>query len=193
MNAHRPLTEEEKQALLRLARHAIKGRLENRTYPPPPLTELPERLRVEGASFVTLTLQEALRGCIGSLQATRPLAHDVHHNALAAAFQDPRFPPLRAPELDQITIEVSALTAPQSLEYEGPEELIQKLRPDIDGVVLRQGMRSATFLPQVWEKLPRPEEFLANLCYKAGLSSNAWRQPETEIKIYQVDKFSEAG
>jgi len=193
VNAQRPLTDEEKRRLLRIARDAIEQYLREGTASPPSLASLPLRLREDGASFVTLTSHGTLRGCIGSLRALRPLAHDVHHNALAAAFQDPRFPPLRAQELGKIVVEVSVLSAPQPLDYEGPEDLLRKLRPHVDGVVLKRGLRRATFLPQVWEKISQPEVFLAQLCYKAGLPPETWRQSDVEILTYQVDKFSEEG
>ncbi len=192
MNKHRPLTEEEKETLLRVARTAIEEQLQNPPDQPPELDQLPARLQANGASFVTLTLNEQLHGCIGSLQARRPLAHDVHQNALAAAFRDPRFRPLQKQEVDLIVIEVSVLSAPEPLAYADAEDLVQKLRPHVDGVVLKKGLHRATFLPQVWEKLPRPEEFLAHLCYKAGLPPNAWQQPDIEINTYQVTKFTEA-
>lgn len=192
MNKHRPLTEEEKETLLRVARTAIEEQLQNPPDQPPELDQLPARLQANGASFVTLTLNEQLHGCIGSLQARRPLAHDVHQNALAAAFRDPRFRPLQKQEVDLIVIEVSVLSAPEPLAYTDAEDLVQKLRPHVDGVVLKKGLHRATFLPQVWEKLPRPEEFLAHLCYKAGLPPNAWQQPDIEINTYQVTKFTEA-
>ena len=189
MSQHRPLNEEEKKTLLRLARKALSNQLSDPPAKPPNLDDMPARLRADGASFVTLTQNEQLRGCIGSLRAQRPLAHDVHHNALAAAFQDPRFPSLRKPELEHITIEVSVLSKPEPLQYADAHDLLQKLRPHVDGIVLKRGMHRATFLPQVWEKLPQPETFLANLCYKAGLPPDAWRQPDVEIDTYQVDKF----
>lgn len=192
MNKHRPLTEEEKETLLRVARTAIEEQLQNPPDQPPELDQLPARLQANGASFVTLTLNEQLHGCIGSLQARRPLAHDVHQNALAAAFRDPRFRPLQKQEVDLIVIEVSVLSAPEPLAYADAEDLVQKLRPHVDGVVLKKRLHRATFLPQVWEKLPRPEEFLAHLCYKAGLPPNAWQQPDIEINTYQVTKFTEA-
>jgi AmmeMemoRadiSam system protein A len=192
VNKHRPLTEEEKETLLRVARTAIEEQLQNPPDQPPELDQLPARLQANGASFVTLTLNEQLHGCIGSLQARRPLAHDVHQNALAAAFRDPRFRPLQKQEVDLIVIEVSVLSAPEPLAYADAEDLVQKLRPHVDGVVLKKGLHRATFLPQVWEKLPRPEEFLAHLCYKAGLPPNAWQQPDIEINTYQVTKFTEA-
>lgn len=191
MNSDRPLTTEEKQMLLRIAREAIEAQLRNPPPRPPALTDLSPQLQLDGASFVTLTDHGELRGCIGSLQARRPLAHDVYHNALGAAFKDPRFPPLREGELAQITVEVSVLSQPEPLEYANAEALLDKLRPHVDGVVLKRGLRRATFLPQVWEKLPQPETFLTHLCYKAGLPPDAWRRSDVEIETYQVDKFKE--
>lgn len=192
MNQHRPLNEEEKQTLLQLARNAIEKQLKDPPAQPPALDELSPRLRIDGASFVTLTDQGQLRGCIGSLQARRPLAHDVHSNALAAAFQDPRFPPLHQSDLEHITIEISVLSQPEPLVCKSTDERLEKLRPHVDGLVLKCGMRRATFLPQVWEKLPQPETFLAHLCHKAGLPSDAWRRQDVEIDTYQVDKFKES-
>ncbi len=183
------LTTAERKTLLQIARRAISQQARGESVPALELESLTPRLQETGASFVTLTLAGRLRGCIGSLTGRRPLAQDVQANALAAAFRDPRFPPLRAGELAALTMEISVLSAPQPLAYDGSPELIAKLRPGIDGVVLQRGMRRATFLPQVWEQLREPQEFLAHLCVKAGLPSNAWRQPGIEISIYQVEKF----
>ena len=177
--------------LLRLAREAIQSTLKGKDPVTPQLHTLPPKLQEEGASFVTLTIREQLRGCIGSLVAHRPLAIDVQQNALAAAFNDPRFPPLSETELSSLHIEISILSKPQPLAFENSEDLLKKLRPEIDGVVLEQGFHRATFLPQVWEQLSTTEEFLSHLCYKAGLPANAWRWPDITIKTYQVEKFEE--
>ncbi len=186
------LTPKIRRFLLDLARSAIEKELTGATSLAVSIEDAPPALHEDGASFVTLHQRSgALRGCIGSLVARRPLIEDVQANAKAAAFQDPRFPPLREEELADIVIEVSILSAPEPLAYDGPEELIKKLRPHIDGVVLERGWNRATFLPQVWEQLPEPEKFLAHLCYKAGLSPDAWRNQEVKISIYQVEKFSE--
>ncbi|MFP4344082.1 MAG: AmmeMemoRadiSam system protein A [Anaerolineales bacterium] len=186
-----PFTESEREKLLQIARDALQERLGNRRPQQLDLEALPDRLRQDGASFVTLTQQGQLRGCIGSLTAYRPLVVDVQENAVAAAFRDPRFPPLTAPELEKIRVEVSVLSKPQPLEHAGPEDLLSRLRPNVDGVVLERGWNRATFLPQVWEQLPQTEEFLSHLCYKAGLPSNAWQWPDVEISTYQVEKFKE--
>jgi AmmeMemoRadiSam system protein A len=145
-----------------------------------------------GASFITLKKDGALRGCIGSIEATRSLLVDVEHNAVAAAFRDPRFPALRTVELTAITIEVSLLTVAVPLAGIALEShATAKLRPGIDGVILQLGARRATFLPQVWESLPDPFDFLAELKKKAGLAFDFW-SPELRLSLYQVQKWSEA-
>jgi AmmeMemoRadiSam system protein A len=185
------LTQEEKRILLKLAREAIEDAVCRRYLPPIDLSRLPERLREPGAAFVTLTEGGELRGCIGALEATQPLAVDVREHAAAAAVEDFRFPPVRPEELDRLEIEISRLTPPQPLEYDGPLDLMRKLHPGIDGVVLKDGIRRATFLPQVWEKLPNPGEFLDQLCLKMGLPRNTWRTRKLEVLIYQVEQFQE--
>ena len=186
------LSIEEQHILLRLAREAIReGLHQPAALPALDLEELPPRLQEEGAAFVTLTLAGNLRGCIGSLVARQPLAVDVQHNARAAAFEDPRFMSLTTAEFPRIKVEVSVLSPSQPLAYDGPDDLLRKLRPGVDGVVLERGWNRATFLPQVWEQLPDPEEFLAHLCYKAGLSPDAWRSSTLKISIYRVEKFKE--
>ncbi len=185
------LTEAEGHYLVRLARHTLEDALDQETAEPQP-PDHRERLHQPGAAFVTLHLRGGeLRGCIGSLNARRPLVDDVRANALAAAFEDPRFPPLTAEELSDIVIEVSVLTPAEPLDYQDPQDLLDKLRPGIDGVVIRRGWHRATFLPQVWDQLPTPEEFLGHLCYKAGLPATAWREGDLKIATYQVQEFKE--
>ncbi len=149
-------------------------------------------LKEKGAAFVTINkgAQHRLRGCIGSLQAFRPLYEDIIHNAKAAALEDPRFHPLRPEELGDITVEVSVLSEPKPLAYKNVEDLKQKIRPGIDGVVLRLGSRRATYLPQVWEQLPDFESFFSSLCQKAGLPGNCLAS-HPQIEVYQVTKYSE--
>lgn len=185
------LTPEERHTLLKLARDTIEARLRRQDPPRVDLEAMPQRLVRDGASFVTLTKAGNLRGCIGSLEARRSLAIDVQENALSAAFHDPRFPPVGSRELAELRIEVSVLSAPERLAYEGVEDLVAKLRPDVDGVVIVHGWRRATFLPQVWEKLADPHEFLEHLCLKAGLAADAYRQPGLDVYTYQVEKFEE--
>jgi len=185
------LTVEEKQTLLRLAREALQCGVSGRTLPALDMESMPPRLRADGASFVTLTIRGELRGCIGALEPYQPLAQDVREHSVAAALEDPRFPPVSPAELDQIEVEVSRLTIPQKLAYTDAEDLCARLRPGVDGVILRDGFRRATFLPQVWEKIPDKAEFLDNLCYKMGASPDTWRRKHVEVLIYQVEEFRE--
>ena len=150
-----------------------------------------ERLQASCGTFVTLKINNQLRGCIGNLTATEPLPDSVRKNAINAAFHDYRFSPLTSEELDRVEVEVSVLTEPQSLEYTDGKDLISKLRVNVDGVIIRKGSASATFLPQVWEQLPRPEDFLNHLCQKAGLSPNAWQATPLKVSTYQVQYFEE--
>jgi len=185
------LTLEEQQTLLRMAREAMEYAVRGKSLPPLNPSKLSSALREQGASFVTLTIQGQLRGCIGALEAYQPLADDVREHAVAAALEDPRFPPVSEDELSSIQIEVSRLTRPVPLEYTDANDLISKLKPHVDGVILRDGFRRATFLPQVWEKIPDPSKFLDNLCYKMGASDNLWKKKHLDVLVYQVDEFHE--
>ena len=185
------LSNEEKDILLKIARTAIQNALEGYPNKPIPVGKLTERLKEPGATFVTLTKNGELRGCIGTLEPYLPLYEDVREHAIAAALNDYRFPPVQPSELPLINIEISRLTPPQPLSYENPEELVRKLRPNIDGVVLQDGMQKATFLPQVWEKLPQPEEFLNHLCIKMGAPMDLWRRKKLQVFTYQVEEFHE--
>ena len=185
------LSENECTQLLSLAREALEYYVTGRALPSLDLESLSGPLREHGASFVTLTRKDQLRGCIGSLTPNQPLAEDVRDHAIAAASQDYRFPALKADELSEITIEVSRLTIPQDLEYEEPEDLVKLIRPGIDGVILVDGYQRATFLPQVWEKLPEPVIFLEHLCMKMGASPDLWRTKKLEVQVYQVEEFHE--
>ncbi len=185
------LSDEERKILLRVARQALEAAV--RRQPEPQLNgqEMTSRLQEPGASFVTLTIRGVLRGCVGTLEPYQSLVDDVCEHAVAAALQDFRFHPVRPEELNQIEIEVSRLTIPQLLPYITPESLVDSLRPGIDGVVLRDGMRRATFLPQVWEKLPDPVEFLEHLCAKMGADPELWKRIKLEVLVYQVEEFHE--
>lgn len=143
-----------------------------------------------GATFVTLTQNGALRGCIGSLEAHRSLLQDVDANAVAAACRDPRFPPLTAAELAQTRVEVSLLTAPQPMSFADEDDALRQLRPHIDGVIFVAGHHRSTFLPQVWEQLPEPRQFMAHLKQKAGFPANGW-SPEVQLFRYEVQKWKE--
>lgn len=181
----------ERKFLLKLARQAIEFAVQGRKMPEVELESLPHMLKQPGASFVTLTQYGQLRGCIGTLEAYQPLALDVCEHAVAAAIQDYRFQPVTEDELAALEIEISRLTAPLPLTYEQPEDLPSLLQPGVDGVVLRDGFQRATFLPQVWEQLPQPDEFLDHLCLKMGARRNLWRQKVLSVEIYQVEEFSE--
>jgi AmmeMemoRadiSam system protein A len=186
------LTLEEQSILLRLAREAMERSVRGEALPPLDLASLPARLREEGSSFITLTSGGQLRGCIGALDSYRPVAEDVREHAVAAALYDPRFPSVKEEELSEIQIEISRLTRPIPLEYTDADNLLSKLRPHVDGVVLREGpYHRATFLPQVWEKIPDAAEFLNNLCYKMGLEPDIWRRKHFEVLIYQAEEFHE--
>ena len=142
-------------------------------------------------TFVTLTINSQLRGCIGHILPEEALIEGIKLNAINAAFRDPRFSPLNKNEFSQIKLEISILTEPKDLVFTDVSELLQKLRPGIDGVIIKQGFNQATFLPQVWEQLPSKEQFLSNLCLKAGLDDDAWMAGELEVSVYQTQVFEE--
>jgi len=183
------LTESDRSFLLTLARQSIENCINGTSVPSLENTILSPILHEQGASFVTLTYKGFLRGCVGALEPYQSLAEDVREHAIAAAFQDYRFPPVQEKEIKDIKIEISCLSIPEILKYENPTELPQLLRPNIDGVVLRDGMRRATFLPQVWEKIPNPEEFLEELCMKMGAQPDLWRRKKLDVLTYQVEEF----
>lgn len=185
------LTEEEKRTLLVLAREAMECGVRGQILPPLDIQSLTPRIMEKGVCFVTLTIEGELRGCIGGLEACQSLVDDVREHAIAAALQDFRFPAVCAEELSSIKLEISRLTLPSPLDYRSPEDLLAKLRPGIDGVVLRDGVRRATFLPQVWEKLPDTAEFLNHLCYKLGTAPNLWQKKHLEVLVYEVEEFHE--
>jgi len=185
------LNKTEQELCLTIARQALESAVNSLSLPEIDLSELPSSLGQERASFVTLTVDGRLRGCIGTLQAYQPLANDIQEHAVAAGLQDFRFPNVQPGELDQIKIEVSVLSPQQPLDYEKPEDLIEQLRPDVDGVVLQDGFQKATFLPQVWEKLPNPDQFLSQLCMKMGAPPDLWRKKSLKVFTYQVQEFHE--
>jgi MEMO1 family protein len=149
-------------------------------------------LQRRSGTFVTLKIRNQLRGCIGNLNSSETIMEGVKQNAINAAFNDYRFSPLTVKEFDKIDIEISILSEPKALEYKDGKDLISKLRPDIDGVIIRKGHASATFLPQVWEQLKKPEDFLSHLCAKAGLPSDSWKNSKLEVLTYNVQYFEEA-
>jgi AmmeMemoRadiSam system protein A len=184
MSAHRDLG----ATLLRLARTAIGDSFGVSSSP---IESTPE-LAALGATFVTLRCADGeLRGCIGTVSAWRVLADDVRANAVAAAFHDPRFPPLRRDEFAHTWIEVSLLARHERIAAESEASALAQLRRDVDGVVFECGRRRATFLPQVWEQLPEPRAFLAALKRKAGVAESFWSD-EVRLSRYAVEKFVEA-
>jgi AmmeMemoRadiSam system protein A len=174
------------EALLRLARDAI-GRQFGMAVPAAPVLKA---LDEPGATFVTLTQGGQLRGCIGTLEAYRPLLRDVRENAVAAAFRDPRFTPLRADELPRTRVEVSLLAAAEPIYFRDERDALEQLVPGVDGVILMHDSHRATFLPQVWESLPEPEQFMAQLKRKAGLPPDFWNEQLT-LARYRVAKWKE--
>lgn len=172
--------------LLKLARFEIASKLGHEL----PSVSQENWLDEPGASFVTLTRYGELRGCIGTLEAHRPLGVDVRENAVAAAFRDPRFMPLTLAEFDDTRVEVSLLSASEPLSVASEQDALALLRPNVDGVVFEYGHYRSTFLPQVWEQLPEPAEFMAHLKRKAGLSADFWAD-QVRLSRYTVSKWKE--
>ncbi|MEJ2608584.1 MAG: AmmeMemoRadiSam system protein A [Candidatus Thiodiazotropha sp.] len=181
------LTENSRNLLLEIAWSSIRQGLDSGR----PLTlnpiDYPLELQEKRASFVTLNHQGTLRGCIGHLEAQAPLAIDVAENAFSAAFQDPRFPPLDKLEIDNLTLHISVLTPSSSLLFESEADLIEKIRPGIDGLILVEGRHRGTFLPSVWESLPDTQSFLHHLKQKAGLPGDYWSE---SIKVFRYETES---
>jgi hypothetical protein len=179
-----------RRTLLDVARRSIVSGLERGIPLEVELLDYPEALRGRRASFVTLRVDGGLRGCIGALEPTRPLVADVARNAHAAAFRDPRFPPLERAELDGLRICVSLLGPLERLVAGSRAELLAQLRPGVDGLLLAQGACRGTFLPAVWDALPDPDAFLRELEHKAGLAPSAWQQP-IECFRYQTAEWGD--
>jgi AmmeMemoRadiSam system protein A len=190
------LTEAQGALLIRLARLTLMERL-NLHVDPKEQAAVAAALKddifqAERGAFVTLTKGGELRGCIGHLTAVASLGESVRQNAVSAGFHDPRFPDLTAAELPEVAIEISILTQPQPLDYTDADDLVRRLRPGVDGVILSSERgASATFLPQVWHQLPDAERFLSNLCVKAGLPIKSWKVGDLKVSTYQVQRFEE--
>ena len=183
------LNEEDQKFLLQLARQTLEQYLQDGTFPEVDESELSEHLKEERACFVTLEKDGALRGCIGNLYPEGKLYKAVMENAVNAALKDPRFPPVQYEELSEITIEISVLTVPEKILYEGSEDLLKKIEGK--GVIISAGFRKATYLPQVWEQMPDPEDFISYLCNKAGLSPYYWQEGAMDVYVYSAQVFSE--
>lgn len=182
------ITQEQGEFLVRTARRALEAKImhgEELCAEP-----IEPALEIECGTFVTLKINGQLRGCIGNLEAAGTIYEGVKRNAICAALHDYRFSPVSPDELKKIHIDISILSQPQIMEYEDSDDLLRKLRPGVDGVIIQMGRASATFLPQVWEQLPQPEQFLGHLCTKAGLAATAWRD-SLLVKTYQVQCFAE--
>ena len=184
------LTKEEGEYLLLLARKTIEARLFHKDLPADKDKAAEKYLEKRG-TFVTLTINDNLRGCIGHIVPQESLIEGIRINAINAAFKDPRFPPLSKDEWDHVKVEISILTEPEHLEYSGADDLLSKLRPGIDGVIINKGYAQATFLPQVWDQLPDKTQFLTHLCLKAGMGGSEWKKGELTVYTYQVQAFEE--
>lgn len=185
------LTVNERNTLLKLARKSIELVVSGKELPEIALSDYPPALIENGASFVTLTIQGVLRGCIGALEAYQPLVQDVCEHAAAAAVGDYRFNPVVQKEVAKLNIEISRLTPLQRVTYSSPGELLEKVRPGVDGVILCEGLMRATYLPQVWEKIPDKTEFLNSLCQKMGAPEDLWLRKKLKVEVYQVEEFHE--
>jgi MEMO1 family protein len=182
---------DEKKFLMNLAKQTVREVVTNGKLPAVEEKTVPPKLAERKGCFVTLTKKGQLRGCIGHIMAVEPLYLAVLDNARGAAIQDFRFPRVQPAELPELEFEVSVLTEPQPLEFKSPEDLLGKLQPHQDGVVLKIAGRTSTFLPQVWEQLPDKVEFLNHLAAKAGVGPEDWRKPGTAVSIYHVEAFKE--
>jgi AmmeMemoRadiSam system protein A len=182
------LTDAERQTLRRIALESIEHGLDAGKALEPDTRGFPPALREPGAVFVTLNLRGRLRGCVGSFEARRPLALDVAQNAYSAAFMDFRFPPVTAKELPELDLHISLLAPLEPLDVVSREDLLAKLRPGVDGLLLEDHPHRSTFLPQVWETLPEPETFLGELFVKAGLSRDHWSKT-VKFHRYAVEEF----
>ncbi len=186
-NKNEPEKDERGETLLKVARDAIARHLGE----PGVSHNIKHWMHEPGACFVTLTQGGELRGCIGSLEAHRSLMQDVRANAIAAAVHDPRFSPLIARELAHTRIEVSLLSRTEDMLFSSEQDALSRLRPGVDGIVLEYGQARGTFLPQVWESLPKPADFMAHLKRKAGLPASFWHE-DIRLSRYTVTKWKEA-
>jgi len=184
-------SESQKEALLKLARQSILHYFKTSRTLKVNQTDIDEDYKRNRAVFVTLSMGGDLRGCIGSLEATQPLYKDIIENSVRAAFFDPRFEAVSEEELNDISIEISVLSKPEKIPFSGFEDLINKITPFKDGIVLKKGIAKATYLPQVWKQIPKAETFLSSLCVKAGLDPESWKDNDIEIEKYHIEEFSE--
>lgn len=182
MSLNHKYSQQNRQILLQLAKSSIAYGLENKAVLPVDLGTYTHELIELRASFVTLKIQDQLRGCIGMLKAVRPLVQDIAENAYAAAFKDPRFSPLQHQEYPQLEIHLSILDPAEAILFTSEQNLLEQLQPEIDGLILEEGVLHSTFLPSVWESLPDPQSFLQHLKQKAGLPGDYWSET---LKVYR--------
>jgi len=182
----------ERKFLMELARKTLVHVTQDKDAPRLDAADVPKQLTEPKACFVTLKKSGVLRGCIGGFFPTKPLYQAVADMTVSAATKDTRFPmPVKPDELKAIEIEISVLTVPKDLAFKTPEDLLAKLRPHVDGVILRIGQRQSTYLPQVWQQMPDKKTFLRQLSLKAGMHATSWRTPGTAVLTYQVEAFHE--
>ncbi len=181
--------------LVEIARRSLEEYVHHNEKYKPNLAALPDSLCQLGCSFVTLTNHGQLRGCMGNTQARWPLADDVARNAISSATRDPRFMPVTPEELPNLRLEVTVLTPPEELPYRDYEELLDSVRPGLDGVILSLGMRRGLLLPQVWDRIPEPAEFLRMITYKAGIPAHELVSypPTVTVHTFRVQHFHEPG
>jgi AmmeMemoRadiSam system protein A len=185
------LSPADRRFLLQLARWSLKTCCLEHEAPQAVPAELPPAVKAHRACFVTLARAGKLRGCIGQLAGRHPLYQAVITNTRNAALHDPRFPAVEPREVDEIGIEISALTEAVPVAFQSPDELLSKLEPGRHGVILRIGGRTATFLPQVWEHIPGKEDFLNQLTRKAGCEPHVWKGPDVTVSVYETESFAE--
>jgi uncharacterized protein len=176
------LNKSEQSRLLELAKASINHGLQTGKPLRVDVDDYPPELAVPRATFVTLERRGDLRGCIGMLEAIRPMVEDVAENAFSAAFKDPRFPPLTTEELADVDLQISILTPAEPMTFSSEADLIAQLQPGIDGLIMQEGFRRGTFLPSVWEQLPDPHDFVQHLKQKAGLPSQYWSK---SLKVFR--------
>jgi AmmeMemoRadiSam system protein A len=186
------LSAPDKHLLLQLARAAVEAFVRGEPKPAIEAEALPPALLEPGACFVTLFYRGHLRGCLGSLEAEQPLYLEVCQRARQVCEADDRFVPVQPEELPHLEIEISVLTAPEPLPYDRPTDLPRVLRPGVDGLILGAGRQRATFLPQVWERVPDPEQFVSLLCEKMGAPPDAWRRHRFQAARYAAVSFCES-
>jgi len=186
---HNPLIKEHKKILLETAKQSISFGLKEHQPLTISIENYPEELQKPRATFVTLNINQQLRGCIGCLSAYRPLVEDVSSNAFAAAFSDPRFASLSSEEYPLLHYHISILSPSSEMTFNSEEDLLTQIQPGIDGLILTEGNSRGTFLPSVWEQLSDAELFLKHLKQKAGLSADYWSDT-IKVSRYSVESFS---